>query len=564
MGIELAEKYIEGVIEGSITCGNTVKQAVQRHIEDITKSESKDFDYYFDIKRASLACKAIRLMPHTSGSVAGLPFQLEPWQAFIIWSLYGWRKKEERTTRFRKAYIKIARKNGKTEFLAAIANLDLMFFPVDGGEMYWAATKKEQAKIGWKRQKKMIDTLINRSKAVKKNFSTNINRIVAKKSSMISGSIGKNSATEDGHLVYRGFIDEYHAHPDSSMVDILETGMGAFDSPLLAIITTAGYNMAGVCKHLEDNYKDILKGQKSNDNVFIMIFDLDENDDWEDSRNWGKANPSLGGALKTDYMRVQFANVNTEGAAAMLSFKVKNLNIWTNSETQWISIEKWKKSADIMSHVTKESLNGLDCYGGLDLASVSDLSAFYLYFPLPNGESASLCWFWIPENAAYERTKKDNVKYLEWVEQGLIKTTEGNATDYAIIWNDIKKLCQIYNVKAINADPWNIRSIETMVEDEGFDRFFTISQTMGSLSGPTKALEREIINYRHQHFNNEVLTWNFQNVTLIIDDNENCKPSKSKSKEKIDGAVAGVMAKAAHLSVKEQENVYENRGMRML
>jgi len=119
-------------------------------------------------------------------------------------------------------------------------------------------------------------------------------------------------------------------------------------------------------------------------------------------------------------------------------------------------------------------------------------------------------------------------------------------------------------VKAINADPWNIRSIETMVEDEGFDRFFTISQTMGSLSGPTKALEREIINYRHQHFNNEVLTWNFQNVTLIIDDNENCKPSKSKSKEKIDGAVAGVMAKAAHLSVKEQENVYENRGMRML
>lgn len=564
MNNNLAEKYIDDVINKKIVCGLTVIQAVQRHLDDLEKAKTDDFEYYFDSKRAVLACQAIRLMPHTSGSVAGKPFQLEGWQAFIVWSLYGWRKKVTKTSRFRKVYIKIARKNGKTEFLAALANLDLLFFPVPGGEMFWAATKKEQAKIGWKRQKAMINTLINRSKSIKKRFSTNVNKIVSKKNGMTSGSIGRDSKTEDGHLVYRGLVDEYHAHPDNSIVSILETGMGAFDSPLLVIITTAGYNMASVCKHLEDNYKQILSGYKSNENVFTMIFDLDEGDDWEDDRNWAKANPSLGGALKTDYMRVQFANVQTEGAAAMLAFKVKNLNIWTNSEISWISIENWRKSFNAMSHITKDNLKGLDCYGGLDLASVSDLSAFYLYFPLPNGESAGLAWFWIPENSAMERSRKDNVKYLEWIDKGVITATSGNATDYDVIWNDIKKLCKIYNVKAINADPWNIRSIEKLVEDDAYENFYTISQTMGSLSGPTKALEREIINFRHQHFNNEVLTWNFQNVTLVIDDNENCKPSKSKSKEKIDGAVAAVMAKAAHLSIKEQENVYEKRGMRLL
>ncbi|MFK7947176.1 MAG: terminase large subunit [Saprospiraceae bacterium] len=560
----LAEQYINHVTNGKIVCGLTTIQAVQRHLSDLGKAENDDFEYYFDRKRAVVACQAIRMMPHTSGSVAGKPFQLEGWQSFIVWSLYGWRKKVNKSSRFRKAYIKVPRKNGKTEFLAAIANLDLMFFPVDGGEMFWAATKKEQAKIGWHRQKNMINRLINRSKSVKKNFSTNVNKIVSKRSGMTSGSIGRDSKTEDGHLVYRGFVDEYHAHPDSSLVDILETGMGAFESPLLFIITTAGYNMASACKHLEDNYKDILSGQKSNDNIFIMIFDLDEGDDWEDSRNWAKANPSIGGALKESFLPYQFLKTKTEGAAAMLAFKVKHLNIWTNSEISWISIENWRKSAQMMQHVTKQSLLGKDCYGGLDLASVSDLTAFSLYFSLPNGESASLYWFWVPEKSAMQRAKKDNVKYLEWINQGVITATPGNGTDMAIVWRDISNICKTYNVKAIGCDAWSVREIEKLVDDDGFEEFYAVSQTMGSMSGPTKALEKEIINYRHQHFNNEVSTWNFQNVTLKIDHNENCKPDKDKSKEKIDGAVALVIAKAVQVSKKEQENVYEKRGIRLL
>lgn len=563
-GLTLAEKYISQVTNGEIVCGLTVIQAVQRHLDDLEKAKTDNFPYYFHRKRAAVACQAIRMMPHTSGSVAGLPFQLEGWQAFIVWSLYGWRKKEGKASRFRKAYIKVPRKNGKTEFLAAIANLDLMFFPVAGGEMFWAATKKEQAKIGWHRQKNMINTLINRSKSVKKNFSTNVNKIVSKRNGMTSGSIGRDSKTEDGHLVYRGFVDEYHAHPDSSLVDILETGMGAFDSPLLFIITTAGYNIASACKHLEDNYKSILSGQKSNDSIFIMIFDLDENDDWEDERNWAKANPSIGGALKESFLPYQFLKVATEGATARLAFQVKHLNIWKNNEISWISIENWIESSRKMQHVTKQSLLGADCYGGLDLASVSDLTAFALYFSLPNGESASLYWFFVPEESAKIRAKNDHVKYLEWIEQGQIIATPGNGTDMAIVWQTIVGICKVYNVKAIGCDAWSVREIEKMVEDEGFEEFYAVSQTMGSMSGPTKSIEKEVINFRHQHFNNEVATWNFQNVTLKVDHNENCKPDKDKSKEKIDGAVAVVIAKAVQISKKEQENVYEKRGMRVL
>lgn len=561
--MELAEEYIKNVGNGKVVCGLTVKQAIQRHLNDIIKSEEKSFDYYFDKKRASLACKAIRMMPHTSGSVAGKPFQLEGWQAFIVWSLYGWRKKVTKTSRYRKVYIKIARKNGKTEFLAAIANLDMMFFPVEGAEMFWAATKKEQAKIGWKRQKKMIDTLISRSKSIKKRFSTNVNRIVGKQTSMTAGSIGRDSKTEDGHLVYRGFIDEYHAHSDSGMVSILETGMGAFDSPLLVIITTAGYNMASACKQLEDNYKDILSGQKENENVFTMIFDLDEGDDWEDDRNWGKANPSLGGALKLDYMRVQYANVLTEGAATALAFKVKNLNVWTNSEITWLSRERWNDSDDKV-RVNIDDLIGRKCYGGLDLANTTDINSFTLYFPLDNEEGAVLTWFWIPEETVLERTRRDGVKYLQWVDDGIINTMQGNATDEKQIVHDIMEIGKLYDIAAINIDPWNSQATVNAANDAGYDKIYTFPQNMSNFSHPTKEVERMVLNKRLKHFKNPVLEWMVLNVMLIFDSNDNYKPDKKKSKEKIDGVVSLIMAKAAHISIKEQENVYEKRGMRIL
>ena len=564
---KLAKQYVSEIQSGKINACKTIKQAINRHVTYLEKSKSLEFPYVFSEKYGKAALMAVRLNHHTSGSVAGLPFQLEAWQCFIIWSIYGWRVRGRlKARRFRKVYIKVPRKNGKTEFLAALANFEMTVFPKKGGELFWAATKRDQAKIGWNRQAAMMEDLVTKIPSLKKRFKITKtgSKILNLKERMSSTPLGKDSKREDGHLVQMGLIDEYHAHDDNSMVSILETGMGAFEDPLLVIITTAGYNMASACKHLEDNYKQLLDGQKHNDNVFAMIYELDEGDDWEDERNWYKVNPSLGGALKEQYMKAQYAGVLLEGAAAMLAFKVKNLNIWMNSEISWISIERWKASNTAVK-VQADELKGMKCYGGLDLASTTDLNAFTLYFPLENEECAVLQWFWIPENTVYERTRRDGVKYMEWVENGFIKTTPGDATDQQFVTNDILEIAKIYDIQHINFDKWNSGHFENIMIDEGWeDRIHPFSQNMSSFSGPIKYFERMILNKRLKHFGNPVLEWNILNVMLIFDGNENYKFDKKKSKEKIDGAVSATMACAAYLSINEEEKAYETRGLRIL
>ena len=564
---KLAKSYIDGIESGEINACKTIKQAIGRHVADLEKTKSLEFPFVFSEKYGKAALMAVRLNHHTSGSVAGLPFQLEAWQCFIIWSIYGWRIRGNlKARRFRKVYIKVPRKNGKTEFLAALANVEMTVFPKKGGELFWAATKRDQAKIGWNRQAAMMEDLVKKIPSLKKRFKITKtgSKILNLKQRMSSTPLGKDSKREDGHLVQMGLIDEYHAHDDNSMVSILETGMGAFEDPLLLIITTAGYNMASACKHLEDNYKQLLNGEKHNDNVFAMIYELDEGDDWEDERNWYKVNPSLGGALKVQYMKAQYAGVLLEGAAAMLAFKVKNLNIWMNSEISWISIEQLKLSNDAVN-IRAEDLKGMECYGGLDLGSTRDLNAFTLYFPLPNQEAAILQWFWIPEETVYERTRRDGVKYMDWVAEGFIKTTPGSATDHRLMSYDILEIAKEYNIKHINFDSWGAEVFKDLMVESGWENnIHPFNQTTSSYTGPIKYFERMIFNKRLKHFNHPVWVWNVLNVVLIMDTNNNYKFDKKKSKEKIDGAVSAVMACAAYISINEDEKAYETRGLRIL
>lgn len=554
--MELAEKYILGVVSGEILVNQHVKNAVQRHLADLEKSKTDNFQYYFDKKIATAYCKALRMIPHTSGSVAGKPFQLEGWQAFFVWCLYGWRKKDDGFLRFRKAYIEIPRKNGKTEFLAAIGTLDIILNNIKGVEYYWAATTEKQAKIGWARQEVMIEEVAKYSEFVKNRFKiyTSKSRIVDKRHRSFVSVVASDSKKQDGHLVYRGFIDEYHAHPDNSVVSILETGMGAFESPLLVIITTAGFNKNGVCKSLSDKYAKVVSGELVNDNVLALIFGLDEDDDWKDERNWYKANPSLGNALKLSFMKSQFANVLTEGATTELAFKVKNLNIWTNAEITWITSEKWKESNNAVQ-INEQDLEGRKCVVGLDLSSVSDITAAAFVFPLKDGEFALKMMFWIPEETALKRAKQDGVKYLEWIENGWIKTTPGSSLEYEYVWRDLQKEMQKHDVDFINTDPWNSYHIERIARDNGFNEMYQVSQAIRSLGFPTKEFERMIHLKRIKHFNNPVLNWMMNNVLLRFDSNGNYVIDKNKSKDKIDGVAAIIDAFAGLFSEKEDNSL---------
>jgi phage terminase large subunit-like protein len=379
---------------------------------------------------------------------------------------------------------------------------------------------------------------------------------------MFADTLGRDSNTEDGHLVYRGLVDEMHAHKNSDIVNILESGMGAFDEPLLWIITTAGSNNASFCKDFEDTCKDVLKGEKENEGLFIMIFDLDEGDDWEDHTVWAKANPGYGISPTKGFMFQEYQNAKMEGASKRISFLTKNLNIWTASGSTWIPPEVWSMSGKQFG-LLPEELKGKTAFGGMDLAYSEDLTAFVLMFPLDD-HFAILPYFWIPKDKAIERTKKDGVKYLKWIEQGFIRTTEGDVTDYDVIRQDILEICQNYDVKAINYDPWNAMHIVNQLR-EAEAPMHPFAQTAKNYHGPMFEFELRVKDKKIIHFDNPVLAWQMQNVELFFDSSGNMKVNKKTSKEKIDGVVSMAMCFGAWISMKkEKKSVYSERGIRTL
>ncbi|MGB0443318.1 MAG: terminase large subunit [Flavobacteriaceae bacterium] len=560
--MNLAEKYIDDVVNGRVITGKTIKQAVARHLDDLDHADERG--WYFDKKSAIIAIKAIQVMPHTLGKWANKPFQLQPWQAFVLWCFFGWKIKASRKRRFQKCYVKIPRKNGKTEFLAAIANLVLLLFGIEGGQLWWAATKKDQARIGWERQKVMIEKLQSKDKILRKRLVTNKKRIVNKKNNMFVDAIGRDSKTEDGHAVLGGFVDELHAHPTGEIVEILESGTGAFDDPMVWIITTAGFNTASYCKGFEDTCKQILSGTKENNGLFIMIFDMDEDDDWEDPKNWYKVNPGLGVSPTLSAMQQLYQNAKTDGGTALTNFLVKNLNVWRSSLATWINPDVWKKSGAGLN-LSLDDLKGKPCYGGLDLAATTDITALALFFELPNDKFALYVRMWLPEETAIERTKKDSVKYTTWVDQGWINTTPGNVVDYNYIRKDVKDLAEYFDIKAINYDRWNSSQLVNDLTDDGA-KMHPFGQGFASMSGPSKEFEKMALSGQIYHFKNPVLSWMLSNVQIVFSPAGDIKADKGKSSEKIDGVVAGIMAIGAWLSLREvrKKSVYENRGVRFL
>ena len=542
------DSYIQKVQTGEIVTGENIRQAVQRHLDDLKQSKKRNFQFYFDEKIADTAIKIIQVMPLTSArEYQGFP--LQEWQAFIVAMLHGWRIKKTKVRRFKKAYVKVARKNGKTEFLAALANLEFLIFPKETGEIFWAATKRDQAKIGWERQKRMITKLASFDKYVKKRITTNARRIIDSKYNMFSQPLGRDSKTEDGHLVYWGIIDEYHAHPDDSMVNILETGMGAFDEPLLIIITTAGYNLASACKTFEDTCKDVLKNEKQNDYLFIAIYDLDADDDWEDETVWVKANPGLGISPKTQYLKTQYQNAKTEGITKKMAFKVKNLNIWTNTTEEFIENHIWQRSGNEIK-IKQKDLAGRECYAGLDLASTIDITAFVLWFKLEDG-FAMLPFFFIPEETAKTRARLDGVKYLEWIEQGYILTTPGDVTDYDYLFRFICDMLEKYDIQVIHYDRWNSSQLVNNLTEAGAP-MVPFGQGFRSMAAPTKEFERLALKGDIKHFNHPVFNWMLQNVQIERNAEDQIKISKRRSREKIDGVAALINAIGAWLIVESK------------
>ena len=493
----------------------------------------------YDAKKAERVVRFVECLKHTKGEFHGQPFKLLPWQEKIIRDVFGTVRDDAPDTRqYSTVYVEIGKKNGKSELGAALALNMLCNDDEWKAEVYSCAADRQQASIVFDVACDMVRQNPTLSKLIKIIPSTK--RMVYQPTGSIYQVLSSDVATKHGLNVSACIFDELHAQPNRALYDVMTQGSGdARKQPLWVFLTTAGTDRNSVCYEVHQKAKDIIEGRKADPRFYPVIFGLDENEDWTDERNWYKCNPSLGYTITIDKVRDAFHTAQ-ETAADENMFRQLRLNQWVKQSVRWMQMDKWDACE---GHFSENDLLGRPCYAGLDLSSTSDLTAFVLVFP-PTHEDEPYCilpYFWLPEDNLPLRVRRDHVMYDVWAKQGFLQTTEGNVVHYAYIEQFICKLNEKFNIREIAYDRWNASMMVQSLQDDGFT-MVPFGQGFKDMSNPTKDLMRLVLEKSIRHNGHPVLRWNMDNIFVRTDPAGNVKIDKEKSTEKVDGAVALVMA----------------------
>jgi phage terminase large subunit-like protein len=533
--LKIAEQYIDDVISERVIVCEHVRNAVNRYLTD------RGNGWGFSENYAQHAIDFIEQLEHSTGDYAGKPFKLEGWQAFIVWNLFGFLNPDG-SRRFTRAYVEVPRKNGKSTFSSAVMLYGLIADGESAAQVYSAATKLDQAMMVFAESVRVCQNVDWLAEALTVNNSVNNRRILYGQS--VYKPLEWNPSKQDGLNTHFAVIDEYHAHPNDELYNVLRNSMGARRQPLLFTITTAGFNRESPCYKHRNYCASVLSGAIKDDALFSVIYTLDEGDDWTDSANWAKANPNWGVSV---YPR-QLEQALTEAKEFVhkeVEFKTKLLNVWTDTALTWITDSVW------MDCTEAGEVDGI-CYGGLDLASTGDFCAFSLYFP---EYSAIRTWYFLPSEAAYRRKDAAGASIRQWIADGQIIATDGNVTDYSYIKAKIIELAQQYDIKDIAFDRFNASQLVIDLQNEGL-QMFPFGQGFISMSSPTKELERLVKDAQLKHDGNPVTRWMMGNILLKSDPAGNIKIDKAKSGDKVDGPVSIVMALGTAMqdAAKEKES----------
>ena len=544
-----AELYAEQVRSGEILVCEYVRLAVERYYADLDRA--LDMGRYFDKKAAMRAIRFIEKLKHTKGEWAGQRFRLQPWQQFVLWNIFGW-KNADGTRRFRYAYIEIARKNGKTALSAGIGLYMLFADGESRPEVYSAATVKDQAKICFSDAVEIV-----KATDLKNYLTPYRNSIVYELKGGTMKPLSSDYGTHDGLNPSCGIIDEFHAHKDSGMFDVIKSAFGARRQPLMFIITTAGFDKSGVCYAYRKNVIKVLRGVNEDDSLFGIIYTLDDKSEWDDPKMWIKANPNLGVSLSADYLADQVKDAKNR-PEAVRNVMTKNVDLWVDAERTWILDDVWQKC---IGTTDPADLKGCACWGGLDLSNVSDITAYVLLFH-ENDRFQLLPHFWIPEEKMLEKIRKENINYDKWAAEGYVTVTPGNVIDYDFVKADILRIVADYDLRTSAYDRWNSSQTIIDLQNEGME-CNPFGQGYGSMSAPTKEFEKLVLTGKIEHFGNPVLRWMLASTLVKTDPAGNIKPDKEKSTQKIDGIVASIMALGEWMTAQadDESNPYENRGL---
>jgi phage terminase large subunit-like protein len=541
-----ATDYANAVLSGKVPTCLYVRQSCQRYLSDLKRT-----DILFDLQKAREAVAYIEMLRHTKAEWDGELLLLQPWQKFIIYNLFGFYKKNG-TRRFRKAYIEMPKKNGKSPLAAAIACLLHNGEGEPKAEIYCAATQLDQSAIVFEYSFDMMTQFCNEygiDMLLQNSF--NNKRIV------YDGSVMKPLAFDpkqkkDGFMVSGAVIDEYHAHPSDAMYDILSNGTAARRNPLIMAITTAGVDRNCACYQHREFCTQVLCGAFEDDSLFAVIYTIDSEDydNWHKEETWIKANPNYGISVKPDYMFAQLKEAQ-ESESKKVIFLIKHLNIWTDAVETWIPDGLWMAN---QMEFDERDFAGMDAYLGLDLASKNDFCSLVINIE-KDGYFYKIYKFYVTEDSIRNRGMEMQRNIRQWVAKGFIHVCMDNTIDYGYIENDIKEAHSRFSVKGVAVDPWNSSQLIQQLTADGVN-CFECQQGMSSLSGPTSNYDKLIKDGKVQHGNNPVMRWMVGNVSMSYDANGNMKVRKDKSSDKVDGVVADIMSHKMYEWWQENGNEY--------
>lgn len=475
----------------------------------------------------------INNLSHTKGKFASESFDLRPWQTRIVKKLFSVRKDGLR--QYRTCLLMLPRKNGKSELAAAVALYGLLGDGEVGAEVYSAASDKDQAALVFNVAAQMVRNdpeLLGQCEIVDSQ-----KRIVHRKSGSFYRAISSEAFTKHGFNASMVVYDELHVAPDRELWDVLSTSMGAREQPLMFAISTAGFDRHSILYELYDHGRKVLEDPTLDPTFLPILYEAPQDADWTDEKVWHQANPALGDFRSIEEMRVAAQRAKAI-PAQQNTFRRLYLNQWTEQDERWIDLATWDRGE---APVDVEALHGRPCYAGLDLASTKDVTAFVLVFPDEDGGYDVLPYFWVPRDTLHERVIRDRVPYDRWLADEHLLATDGNVCDYDVIREAIRELSERYDIREIAYDRWGATQLVTQLQADGAT-CVPFGQGFGSMAAPTKELDKLVAEGSLRHGGHPVLRWMAGNVATEQDAAGNLKPSKKKSREKIDGIVALIMA----------------------
>lgn len=542
--IAIAEQYGRDVVNGEIPACEYVRLACQRQIDDLAAAEAGDFAYRFNpelvdpegitYRPAERICRFIELLPHVKGPKArsGELIVLEPNQVWRLTTEFGW-VDNQGLRRYRSAYTEIPRKNAKSTEAAGVALHGLACDGEMGAEVYSAAVDRGQARAVWDVAKMMVD----RTPGLRRRFGVQ----TLTNSVFQSGTNSKfvplsreTKGNQDGLNISRAVVDELHAHRTREMYDVLDSGTGSRDQPLLHMITTAGFDRTGICYELRSYLIKVLTGVIDDPTFFGIIYTIDEGDDWTDPAVWQKANPNWGVSVDPKDVEAQ-ARKAMQTPAAQANFLTKRLNVWVNAHTTWLNALDWERCGN--PELSIEQFTGEPCWVAVDLASKVDVASVAYVFKRANKLTAFVRNY-LPE-AAIERS--GNSQYQGWALSGELIITPGDVIDFEHIEQQIEQDAKDYGIQIMGYDPWQATYLATRLQSAGLP-VVEYRQTVQNMSEPMKELEAQIISGNFEHAACPVLGWMASNVVAHLDAKENIYPRKEIPENKIDGMVALIMA----------------------